>query len=266
MKSAHFCFAGLLLLPGLVSAQSAFEGTWRPDPQRPSPAAKPDVIELIKGVYECQSCRPPYEVSADGRDHAISGNPYYDSMSVSVVDDRTVTRTAKKAGNTVDEIKEVISADGSTKISTQTVTGMMPKTVELTSRYSRVAPGAPGSHAISGQWREIETDLTHHDEDTTYKISGNILSMSDRLGRSFSASLDGTDAPYVGDHQFTSVSIKLIDSHTLEETDKKDGKVVQINRWSIDPDGITIHARFDDTHGHVQEQTGHKRGRQRGSR
>jgi hypothetical protein len=26
------------------------------------------------------------------------------------------------------------------------------------------------------------------------------------------------------------------------------------------PDGATLHVRFDDTHGHVMEQTGHKLG------
>jgi len=31
-----------------------------------------------------------------------------------------------------------------------------------------------------------------------------------------------------------------------------------VTRWSIDSDGKTMHARFDDTHGFVQEQTGHK--------
>lgn len=32
----------------------------------------------------------------------------------------------------------------------------------------------------------------------------------------------------------------------------------KISRWALLPDGHTIHARFDDTHGHIQEQDGHK--------
>jgi hypothetical protein len=36
------------------------------------------------------------------------------------------------------------------------------------------------------------------------------------------------------------------------------GKVVKIDRWSVDPDGRTMHVRFDNTKGFVQEQTGHK--------
>jgi hypothetical protein len=38
----------------------------------------------------------------------------------------------------------------------------------------------------------------------------------------------------------------------------KDGKIVKISLWSVRPDGKTMHVRFDDTHGHVQEQDGHK--------
>jgi hypothetical protein len=33
---------------------------------------------------------------------------------------------------------------------------------------------------------------------------------------------------------------------------------IKISRWALLPDGQTIHARFDDTHGHIQEQDGHK--------
>jgi hypothetical protein len=258
VSNAHFCLAGLLLLPALASAQSMFEGTWRPDPQRASPTAELENVELINGAYECRSCSPSYKIQADGHDKAVAGNPHYDTVSISIADERTVLKTAKKSGKIVAAMKDVVAADGSSKTETQTVTGMMPRPVEVTTTYSRVAAGSRGSHSISGKWRENQTDLTNHEEDTTYKVSGNVLVMSDRIGRSFSATLDGIDAPYNGDPQYTSVSIKLIDSRTIEESDKKDGVIVQINRWSIDPDGTTIHARFDDAHGHVQEQTGHK--------
>jgi hypothetical protein len=82
--------------------------------------------------------------------------------------------------------------------------------------------------------------------------------MSDRLGRSFSARLDGTEAPYEGTDDFTSLSLKVIDDHTIEESDKRDGKVVKIALWAVSPDGRTMHVRFDDTHGHVEEQNGRK--------
>jgi hypothetical protein len=57
---------------------------------------------------------------------------------------------------------------------------------------------------------------------------------------------------------FDGVSLKLIDQRTIEESDLHDGNVLKISRWALSPDGQTIHARFDDTHGHIQEQDGHR--------
>lgn len=251
-------FLVLMAISPLGMAQSVFNGTWRPDPQTFSPTRKPDVVELANGVYECPTCTPPYKIKADGQDQPISGNPYYDTLSVSAIDDRTVLRKAKKGGKTVIETKSVVSVDGKTKTDVQTMYDVAPRPIEMTSHSSRVSAGSQGSHLISGGWRMTDGDVTNHAEDTIFKISADTLSMSDRMGRSFSAKLDGTEAPYNGSDDFTSVSLKMIDSHTIEESDKKGGKVVKISRWSVSPDGKTMHVRFDDTQGHVQEQNGSK--------
>jgi hypothetical protein len=249
---------GLMAVSPLGIAQSVFNGTWRPDPQTFSPTRKPDVVELVNGVYDCQTCTPPYKIKADGHDQVITRNPYYDTLSITTVDDRTVTKIAKKGGKVVLEAKVFVSAGGKTKTEVQTMYDLAPRPMELTIHSSRVSGGSRDSHLVSGAWRMTDLDVSNHAEDTIFKINGDTLAMSDRLGRSFSAKLDGTEAPYKGSDDFTSVSLKMIDSHTIEESDKKGGKVVKISRWSVDPDGKTMHARFDDTQGHVQEQTGHK--------
>ena len=89
-------------------------------------------------------------------------------------------------------------------------------------------------------------------------MSGGTLSMTDRMGRSFTAKLDGAQAAYNGSDEFDHVSLKLVDERTIEESGLKGGKVVTISRWALSPDGQTLHARFDDPHGHIQEQDGHK--------
>jgi len=233
-------------------------GTWRPDPQVFSPTRKPDVIELANGVFECRSCSPPYKIKVDGRDQTIEANPNYDSLSLTVVDDWNVSKIAKKSGKVVLEAKVLVSADGTTKTEVQTLYDMAPRPIEFTTRSTRVSAGPKGSHAVSGEWRVTDGDLTNHAEDTIFQFSKNKLSMSDRMGRSFSAKLDGTDAAYNGSDEFTSVSLKLIDRNTMEESDKKDGKIVKVSLWSVGPDSKTMHVRFDDTHGHIQEQDGHK--------
>jgi hypothetical protein len=251
-------FLGLMGLTPDAMSQNVFTGTWRPDPQVFSPTRKHDVIELANSIYECQSCSPPYKIRVDGNDQTIEGNHNYDTLSMTVVDDRTVTKIAKKAGKVVLEAKVLVSGDGMTKTDVQTIHDMAPRPIEFTTHSTRVSAGSKGSHAVSGEWRVIDGDLTNHAEDTMFQVSENTLSMSDRMGRSFSAKLDGTDAPYNGSDEFTSVSLKVIDKNTIEESDKKDGKIVKISLWSVGPDGKTMHVRFDDTHGHVQEQVGHK--------
>ena len=254
----EFACAVSLLAPSLCLAQSVFDGTWRPDPQKPSPNQPPEELVLMGGQYECRSCKPPYKIAADGKDHEVKGSPYYSSLSVSIVDGHTVMKTAKRNGGTVASIKDVVSADGGNRTQTQTLIGMAPRTVDFARTFVRVGPGPSGSHALSGSWREVQADLVNHEEDTTYKVSNNTLSMSDHFGRSFSAKLDGSEAPYRGDPEFTGVSLKMLDSRTIQESDLKDGKVVKIDTWSIRPDGKTMHVRFDDTKGHIQEQDGHR--------
>jgi hypothetical protein len=257
MQRTAALWLGLLLLPALCFGQSAFDGTWRPDPQRPS-HPKTEIAQLANGQYECPSCTPPYTAKADGHDQPIQGNLYFDTISITIVDDRTISKIGKKDGRVVADTKVTVAADGATKTEVQTIIGMAPVPVELTSVFSRISSGKPGSHPISGGWQMREMDVSNHVEDTSFKLSGGALAMIDRMGRSFTAKLDGTPAPYKGSDEFNSVSLKLIDERTIEESDLNDGKVVKISRWSLSPDGQTMHARFDDLHGHIQEQDGHK--------
>jgi hypothetical protein len=256
MQKSYAAWIGLLL-PALCTAQSAFEGTWRPDPQRPS-HAETDTAVLANGEYQCASCLPPYQVKADGHDQPIVGNPYFDSIKITVIDDHTITKTGMKNGRVTMDGRITVSADGASKTEVQTLIGMAPVPIELTAKFSRVSAAAPGSHVVSGGWQMTEMDVSNHAEDTTFKVSGGALSMTDRMGRSFSAKFDGTPAPYKGSDEFNGVSLKLIDERTIEESDLNNGKVVKISRWALAPDGQSMHARFDDTHGHIQEQDGHK--------
>ncbi len=245
-------------LPPLAWAQSPFDGTWRPDPQRFDASRPPDAIQLKDHEYSCQSCMPPYKVAADGKDHPVSFSPRFDSLRIEVQAANKIHRVASQKGATVFESTLQVSADGQTLTERQILSDAGPRAVDFTTRSSRVTPVPAGAHAISGSWRLVEGDLTNHDEDTDYRIADGFLTMSDRMGRSFKAKLDGTDAPYKGDSQLTTVSVKQTDPLTLEETDKKGGQAVKVTQWKVDTDGKTMHVRFDDTHGHVQEQTGHK--------
>src|SRR5260370_4271922 len=80
----------------------------------------------------------------------------------------------------------------------------------------------------------------------TYKVDGDSLTMSNPTGQSYTAKLDGTDAPYKGDPGTTSVSVKRVDKNTIEETDKRDGKVITVSRMTVSADGKSMAIAFDD--------------------
>jgi len=101
-----------LFLATTAFAASPFDGTWRPDPERGDPNGKPDEYVLSGGNYQCRTCTPPYAIPADGQDHPVADNSMYDSLTVKIVDNRTISRVAKKGGKTVAEIRATVSADG----------------------------------------------------------------------------------------------------------------------------------------------------------
>jgi hypothetical protein len=70
--------------------------------------------------------------------------------------------------------------------------------------------------------------------------------MKDGTGDSYTAKFDGKDYPYQGDPGTTSVSLKKIDANTIEETDKRNGKVITVSRMTVAPDGKTMKIAVDD--------------------
>lgn len=251
-KSLWFLLLMLLLMPALAMAQDAFDGTWKIDMNKAQLPKKPDVYLLQDGTYHCKTCVPPIDVKADGRDQKVTGHPYYDTMSIKVVDDRTIEETDKKNGKTVATSKTTVSPDGNTltfEFTDSSATNADPVTGK--GQETRVAGGPAGSHAISGSWRvEKIENLSENALLFTYKVEGDTLSMTNLTGQAYTAKLDGTDAPYKGDPGTTSVSVRRLIKNMIEETDKRDGKVIGVARMTVSPDGKTMTiAVTDKLHG-----------------
>ncbi len=237
-----------LLTPGLAMAQSAFDGTWKVDVKTAQFPTKPDVFLLQDGMYHCKTCVPPIDVKTDGQDQKVEGYPYFDMMSVKVVDDHTIETTTKKNGKTNGTSKTWVSPDGNSlmfEFSDSSATSGDPVTGK--GEETRVAKGPAGSHAISGSWRIAKMEnMSDNGLAFTYKVEGDSLTMTNPTGQSYTAKLDGTDAPYKGDPGTTSVSVKRVDKNTIEETDKRDGKVITVSRMTVSADGKSMAIAFDD--------------------
>lgn len=232
----------LLLTPVLATAQSAFDGTWKADMSKAQFPKKPDVLELKDGEYHCKTCVPPIDVKADGQDHQVTGHPYYDTVAIKIVDDHTIEETDKKDGKAVIISKTTVSPDGKTarfEFNDSSATNADPVTGKGESTL--VAKGPAGSHPISGSWRATKMEsISDNGITVTFKLDGDTLTMTTPTGQSYTAKLDGTEAPYKGDPGTTSVAVKRIDKNTIEETDKRDGKVISVAHMTVAPDGKTM--------------------------
>jgi hypothetical protein len=248
MKPMKIGAVAVLLAPSVVFAASAFDGTWKADLGNIQLPKKPSLYLLSHGVYRCLTCAPAYTVKADGHDHKVTGHPYFDTVSIKVIDDNTVEETDKKGGKTVTVSTTTVSADGKSAtfdVSDSSNSNGAP--VLQKGELVRVGKAPPGAHAISGRWRATKFDnISDNGLLVTYALSGSTLKMTQQTGQSYSAPLDGTDAPYTGDPGQSSVSLKRVDDHTIDETDKRDGKVISTEHMTVSADGKSMKVEWKD--------------------
>lgn len=237
-----------LLTTAPTMAQSNFEGTWKISLSKSQMPTKPEVFLLQNNTYQCKTCVPPVEVKADGQDHKVTGHPYFDTVAVVVVDDNTIKQNNKKDGKPISSSQTTVASDGNTatvEFTDSSATNAEP----VTGKYSmtRVDKGPAGSHAISGSWRTATVDtVSDNGLLFTYKVEGDSISMTTPTGQSFTAKLDGTDAPFKGDPGQTSISMKKTGENAIEETDKRDGKVISVAEITLAPDGKTMTLAISD--------------------
>jgi hypothetical protein len=249
-----------LTISASASAQSAFDGTWKFQIDKAQLSKKPDVYLLQDGIYYCKTCAPPIEVKADGQDQKVTGHPYFDTHSVKVLDDRTIEETSKKDGKLVRTSKTTVSPDGQTLTLVYTDNSTSSNTpVSGKGESVREANGPAGAHAISGSWRKTKLDFSENSLLVTFKLEGDTFSMSNPTGQSYTAKLDGTDAPYLGDPGTTTVSVKRTGKNTIEESDKRDGKIVSVASIIVAPDGKSLNiVVVDKLHGTTNEYPAQK--------
>ena len=236
------------LFPACALASSAFDGTWKADLSQVQAPKKPDVYLLQNGRYECRTCVPPINITADGKDQPVTGQPYFDTIAIKILDDHAIQETLKKSGKVIFVETARLTLDGSaTKVEFVDSSAPNGKAITGKETRARVEKGPPGAHLISGAWRVASYD-TQSDTGLTvsYHQEGDTLHMSTLTGQSYAAKLDGSDAPYQGDPGVTSVSVRQNGERSVVETDKRDGKVVAVATMTVAADGRSMHVDIDD--------------------
>jgi hypothetical protein len=235
----------LCLAPSLALAGTAFDGTWKTKVDSVKISGPPDVYEISEGMYRCISCVPQILVKADGTDQQVSGHDYYDSIAIKIVSDRAIETTRKKASKTVATDAASVSADGKT-LTEEWVDYVGAKPATETKGSKRVTAGTAGSHAISGTWQQDQFSAASDSLVTVkYESTADGLKM-EWNGQTYDAKFDGKEYPTKNDPGNTMISLKRIDANTIEETDRRGGKVTDITRMVASADGKSLRVEDAD--------------------
>ena len=181
----------LLLIPATALAGSAFDGTWKMNPESAKTSGKPDVYLLADGEYTCSSCSPELKVKADGAEHKVRGHAYYDTAMVKVTGPNSDEQVLKQGDKTFARIDETVSADGKTLTSKVTnYAGEHPVTLEV--KEKRIAPGPAGSHPVSGSWQQEIFQADDTARTVKYQMTADGFQMHWN-GQSYDAKFDGKE-------------------------------------------------------------------------
>lgn len=236
------------LAPAVATAQTAFDGTWKTDPSKITFSTKPTVLSFKDGMYDCKTCVYKTVVKTDGIDQKVEGNPYTDTLAVKIVDKNTVEMVAKKSGKETSRSKRVVSADGNSM--TLEYKNTSPNNGEVTTGktiFKRVDKDAVGTNAASGSWLVTKIEnVSDNALKVTYKSAGDMMNMSTAGGQSYSAKMDGSDAPMKGNAGVTTVAVKLVGKNVLEEVDKRDGKVTFTTKRTVDAASKTLKVDWEN--------------------
>ena len=231
----------------MTSGQSMFDGTWRTEVEQAKLSTEPYVFSTQDCIYDCPSYNPKIHVKADGRDQRVSGHPY-DTISILEIDARSLELTAKKQGKVVWKQTRTVSEDGERLNVTSTqYPPDSQQTVTLDWTAARIGKGPIGANETSGSWHIEKFEQSKNALTTTFKMKGDEFSMSTPTGENYTAKLDGKDYPFKGVYSYNSVSLKRVNDHTIEQTDKRDGKVVDVLRMTVSPDGKQLTVAVTNT-------------------
>jgi hypothetical protein len=222
----RIAFAAFALLPAVVLAGSALDGTWKMRPNSVKVSGKPDSRVIEGGAYSCSSCVPAIDkLPADGAYHKVAGHAYYDEMKVTILSPTAIEIATQRDGKPASVTSYTLSADGNTANGKFTdYSGSAPATGMFTEK--RVGPAPAGAHATSGAWLpQAVSSANDALSIVVYAMTADGFSMKAN-GQSYEAKFDGKQYPVTGDPGGTKVTLKKIDDHTVQESDYRQGKEV----------------------------------------
>ena len=199
-------------------------------------------IERWGDAFRYSSEGVEYTALLDGRDYPIRGVSSHATVSLKRLDERSIQRTYKRDGEPVSGALMTVSEDG--RFLTVRINRLEPdgSARQWVNTYQK-APAGVETHPFAGTWnRNPVRFLGNSLSVVTFEgiPGGGLHFTGDQV--EYSAHIDGRDHKVAGTIIADSVALDRVDSRTLRELWKDDGKVVATVVRVVSTDGARMTA------------------------
>jgi hypothetical protein len=188
------------------------------------------------GVHVVMSGETHFDFTANrnGHDSPAPGNLGFNQIDLHRIDKHLAEVTQKKDGTVVATVREQLSKDGKELTATTTTAGHADKITV----WMRTGGAKSPTDAFVGEWtQDLGKTRLRQGQGLVLKIeadgSGGVRFMGDF---SYTARFDGKQYDLKNSRNDT-VTLELVDPHTVDANYQRDGQVTQKDRWVVSEDG-----------------------------
>ncbi len=176
-----------------------------------------------------------FTAKVNGHEAAVPGNAAFNQIELRKIDKHQVEVIEKKDGAVVATTRDKISANGNELTSTTAQKGRADRITV----WTRSGGKRSAVDLFAGEWTE-DLSKTRMRQDTALKIeadaNGGVRFSGDF---SYTARFDGKEYDLKNSVN-DSVSLQLVDAHTVDSTYRRDDQITQKDRWVVSADGAEM--------------------------
>jgi hypothetical protein len=198
------------------------------------PPNKLSITDLHDGVHVVMSGDTHLDFTAkwDGHEKAVQGNPAFNQIELRRIDKKQAEVKEKKDGALVATVRDKLSADGNELTITTTSAGHADQiTVWTRSGGTKVA-----DNLFAGEWTQ-DLSKTRLRQGIGAQDRGR-MEMTGSVFRASSATRPALTArSTISRLRNDTVTLQLVDPHTVDAIYRRDDQVAQKDRWVVSADG-----------------------------
>ena len=211
-------------------------GSWTLTSARSSldPPNRLTITPLHDGVHVVMSGETHFDFTANWNGHEASapGNLGFNQIELRGIDKRQAEVKEKKDGTVVATVHEKLSKDGNELTTTTSTRGKADRITV----WTRTGGAKDAKDLFAGEWTQ-DLSKTRLRQGLVLKIEANGSGGVRFLGDfSYTARFDGKQYD-LKDSRNDTVTLELVDSHTVDAIYRRDDQVTQKDKWVVSADG-----------------------------